>query len=527
MSEAGASLAIRSSKEMGGASSSKIELDPDQNIRQLRKMYWRFQNSCRSCHRALPTPADDYERHIEEWLAGAKRFPPTTQISFLQCTACREITCAGCGKAPVLNKDNSVWTSLGMINNCCEDGRLFGIWLLLCRFEEEDTRFNANPSKPKPKPVLKDARRKVHPAIAHNHQFLQAQQVLASKIGTASSGITSGFASGVGYSSDPYEDEAFDEEEFMTMHMYGYPRRPTLIANPVKDTIDPMLATTMKLLTGFLPRVKSDASTVPSDDMCLFRSSILLDRVNDMARNDSITDIMERREAYDAMFDFVRSLTYHPCKAFSQLFLESRPERKFNPGLKALTSSSYVSMSNGAFTSSWLSACENTYRQSRVFIELVSKSEKPRGERSLAQKIRGSLRRDASPEPESITPQSKDSVRICETVIQLYENLERGMTKINTKNELDNPAKWQKFMEENKVTFTDDVLKNHRCLNKRGGGRQVGPSGRMNTIGKEIANMATSLPEGIFLKVAESRSDVMKVLMVGVEGTPYAGGLFR
>jgi len=101
------------------------------------------------------------------------------------------------------------------------------------------------------------------------------------------------------------------------------------------------------------------------------------------------------------------------------------------------------------------------------------------------------------------------------------------MTKINTKNELDNPAKWQKFMEENKVTFTDDVLKNHRCLNKRGGGRQVGPSGRMNTIGKEIANMATSLPEGIFLKVAESRSDVMKVLMVGVEGTPYAGGLFR
>lgn len=48
----------------------------------------------------------------------------------------------------------------------------------------------------------------------------------------------------------------------------------------------------------------------------------------------------------------------------------------------------------------------------------------------------------------------------------------------------------------------------------------------MNTISKEVATLTTSLPVGIFLKIAESRSDVMKVLIVGSEGSPYAGGLF-
>jgi ubiquitin-protein ligase len=50
--------------------------------------------------------------------------------------------------------------------------------------------------------------------------------------------------------------------------------------------------------------------------------------------------------------------------------------------------------------------------------------------------------------------------------------------------------------------------------------------GRMNTISKEVATLTTSLPTGIFLKIAESRSDVMKVLIVGSEGSPYAGGQF-
>ena len=87
---------------------------------------------------------------------------------------------------------------------------------------------------------------------------------------------------------------------------------------------------------------------------------------------------------------------------------------------------------------------------------------------------------------------------------------------------------WYKFMKENKVTFTDDVLTFHRYKDKFADRKvsTAGASGRNNTISKEIANMTTSLPDNIFLKVAERRSDVMKALIVGVQGTPYEGGLF-
>lgn len=52
------------------------------------------------------------------------------------------------------------------------------------------------------------------------------------------------------------------------------------------------------------------------------------------------------------------------------------------------------------------------------------------------------------------------------------------------------------------------------------------PPGRMAALRKEIASLMTSLPDGIFVKVSESRPDVMKVLIVGVDGTPYESGLF-
>ena len=85
---------------------------------------------------------------------------------------------------------------------------------------------------------------------------------------------------------------------------------------------------------------------------------------------------------------------------------------------------------------------------------------------------------------------------------------------------------WLKFAEDNRVTFTDAVLNQHRSHSEIVGLKGTPKKGRMSTIGKEVANMTTSLPPGIFLKVAESRSDVMKFLIIGSEGSPYAGGLF-
>ncbi len=114
---------------------------------------------------------------------------------------------------------------------------------------------------------------------------------------------------------------------------------------------------------------------------------------------------------------------------------------------------------------------------------------------------------------------------LCNRFVKIYELLDTKVIAQATAHDTGPSGTWLEYMEENRVMFTDDVLKFHRYHRDFSDLRESG-KGRLNTINKEIATMMTSLPTGIFLKIAESRSDVMKFLIVGVEGSPYAGGLF-
>ena len=49
----------------------------------------------------------------------------------------------------------------------------------------------------------------------------------------------------------------------------------------------------------------------------------------------------------------------------------------------------------------------------------------------------------------------------------------------------------------------------------------------MRKLTMEIADMTTSLPDGIFVKIQEKKLDVMKCLIIGPENTPYEGDLFE
>jgi len=51
--------------------------------------------------------------------------------------------------------------------------------------------------------------------------------------------------------------------------------------------------------------------------------------------------------------------------------------------------------------------------------------------------------------------------------------------------------------------------------------------GRMRRLVKQIASLRTDLPEGIYVRHGASRLDLMKVLIVGPQGTPYENGLFE
>lgn len=51
--------------------------------------------------------------------------------------------------------------------------------------------------------------------------------------------------------------------------------------------------------------------------------------------------------------------------------------------------------------------------------------------------------------------------------------------------------------------------------------------GRMRKLLAQVTSLSTDLPEGIFVRHGEGRPDLLKVLIVGPAGTPYEHGLFE
>ena len=55
----------------------------------------------------------------------------------------------------------------------------------------------------------------------------------------------------------------------------------------------------------------------------------------------------------------------------------------------------------------------------------------------------------------------------------------------------------------------------------------IGAPARIRALHREVSMLRTSLPTGIWVKMASTRPDIVKALIVGPEGTPYEGGLFE
>lgn len=211
---------------------------------------------------------------------------------------------------------------------------------------------------------------------------------------------------------------------------------------------------------------------------------------------------------YNGLFAFIQSVSTHA--RLVQLLFEPQPSRKASPGLRALTSGLSGDQSASKVTAnqspSVFSCFSYSYQQANVFL-------------GLAKNIK---------QAKSKLGSGTDSIVMCKTIIKLYTALDEKNPHLASNSHAVDEMKdpWVEFSEANRVTFTDDVLMNHR-FKQEFTNLKSSNQNRMLVIGREISSMTTSLPAGVFLKVAESRSDVMKVLIVGVEGSPYHGGLFK
>lgn len=271
---------------------------------------------------------------------------------------------------------------------------------------------------------------------------------------------------------------------------------------------DALINSTLRHITALLIDRKKDTANVQPEELFLFRLSFLIDRVCDLLRNDSIVDITERSDTYRQVFVFTAKIVN--CSGLSTLVYEQRAEKKDSPGILGL-SQSFTSSSAPKITTfssvslpSLFSCCKDTYTQAKALLELARRKITKRGKKTLIE--------------------NDESLAVCQNFIDLYDLL---ASKAPAQEVIVTKDPWLEYCENNRVTFTDEVLVNHKYHSLFARSKFTTKTGRMATIGKEIANMTTSLPAGIFLKVAESRSDVMKILIVGADDSPYAGGLFE
>jgi hypothetical protein len=157
MSTSGTSSGMGSSNSKSASESGSItEIEQDkrllQSIRDVRALSNQFSNRCRNplCNRVLDIHHDP--ERIENWRDGARTIPPTSHLSAFTCTStCKMTTCVGCNRAPTLNATN-LFSPLGVINHCCDQGRLYTIYFLLGRFDESQLQPKKTvETKPKPK----------------------------------------------------------------------------------------------------------------------------------------------------------------------------------------------------------------------------------------------------------------------------------------------------------------------------------------------------------------------------------------
>ena len=161
---------------------------------------------------------------------------------------------------------------------------------------------------------------------------------------------------------------------------------------------------------------------------------------------------------------------------------------------------------------SLVSRLDNLVKQSRIMLELGKGAEDRREMRSDADRV---------------------SLQLYETVVKVHSRVgpgvenpkeDVGLSTVETKSDSETAKAWTAFHQEACFELTDAVIERNQLLGCVSTSHSR--KGRIPYLMKEIAGMATSLPEGIFVKTSSETPGVMKCLVVGPSDTPYENGLF-
>ena len=392
---------------------------------------------------------------------------PIVSNSAVKCSKCSIYTCVGCGTAPEHVPLNQVSSGDSSLAWCCDQGRLFIIWVLLCLFDQHYLNATSS-SKGKASAGFKASR----PSLSSSTK---------GGMGFESSSIFSGFSSPASsnYKASP---DANDK-----------------IAQRVTNLLEMIWPGSPESATGAF-----DARP-PSVLLTMVSNSFLLEQTANLLRNDSVEDVSRRADIYDKVLSWVNAVGIHPLTA--NLVVNERDTKTDNLGLLEVSFGgvpSNIKGKNKDEKSMSIAQClENLSTQSRLIVEKLGESKAKHSE------------------------DTKTTLKICKGVLLVASHLNKYMPIREVKPR--NPANaWEQWQCEKAVgDVADQAIMSQSVWYKQAKNLHHSPKDRIPRIIRELANIKTSLPPGIFVRHATNRVDMWKVLLLGPSDTPYENGLFE
>ena len=394
---------------------------------------------------------------------------------------------------------------------CCEDGRLFAFWVALCKYDETELQQQLDSAA----------------KLAAHKSSNAARVPLASKGTGYATPNVGGWGLLAMDAQNPYS-MAFGGGWSGGHIAHGPRMNHTLNFQQADEKTDPVISTILGLIIELLPIPADDGPKIraPPTLRAMIQLSLLLDKVADMLRNDSLRNVTLRREVYYALLEFVHRLGKRRKTMY--LVCDQRFLKKRSSGLQILSASeSFDSKGKGKTGNSYedlplvIGSSKDDMVASvvgcmaKLALQAKELSEKASTNRLIAQ--------------EFDTETGKAMLEMASKINQLYTVLESSShEKQESKHNKDNASLWDTYHEKHRVDW-DPLVSQYLCAKIRHEANLIthSPKNRMRRIVSEQIEMTTGLPQYIFVKVDDAWPHIMKCLMVGPEDTPYEGGLFE
>ncbi|KAE9964581.1 hypothetical protein BLS_008218 [Venturia inaequalis] len=465
-----------------------------------------LKKECASCKKHLLNSEKDVIQLTEKWLDKKGRVD-----SVLQCAKCLKNTCIGCGKLHKPYKPtSSPKDTTAEITMCCQDGRLFLIWALLCAAEHQkackgrrDELFSKSTSSPR----------------RANSDPPKSRRAIRPYNGTGYGGGPESYADFYDENDDIHLDDF--PHNYLPPKVLALARRGRAAARPVakpKDNTEDLLLTQVySALTQLLPSLKGHPFDLEPPEVLaiMLKRSPVLEKAAELLRNDSLDDMTNRFKLYEALLGFVERLAGHSATAQTILA----------PGIVYPADAGLLSASFGENRYELRSSDKGRFKAetSRAISEVVLQLENPTSKM---------LQRSKAAKEDFETIEGQNMLSLCREVCKLAEFLKvnqqpsyNGKGKEPVKSQ-ENLLKWH---QEHCVDEVPDETFSTRYYfwKEQSKNDGVPAKGRMKSLMTELATLQTSLPEGIYVRHGSSRLDMMKVIIIGPHGSPYEGGLFE